>query len=208
MIRRVAGLRVRARTASALAAWSLAAGLLVACGASPQQIVSSERFTLVEHMQVVGSCSEDGDAATSTVRYAGYVDRWRDSQKNQELLQGSVTAVDRFREPAGQRTRVPYSIQFGDVGAPAIRGERIVLKGLTDGASQAAATCTLDITKRDRPGGAGPVPITLRNGLSIAALAIGLVAGVRLVRHQARRTLAPLLLGLAFLLQLVAILLP
>jgi hypothetical protein len=37
---------------------------------------------------------------------------------------------------------------------------------------------------------------------------IGLVAGVRLVRDQARRTIAPLLLGLAFLLQLLSILLP
>jgi hypothetical protein len=203
MIGRAARRRLRG-----LAAWALAASLLAACEPSPQQIVSSERFTLIEHMQVVGACAEDGAASVSTVRYAGYVDRWRDTEKSQELLQGSVTAVDRFREPAGQRTRTPYSIQFGDVGAPNIRGERIVLKGLTDGAQQAAATCTLDITRRERPGGAAPVPITLRNGLSIAALAIGLVAGVRLVRHQARRTMAPLLLGLAFLLQLLSILLP
>lgn len=191
----------------ALAAWLLAAGLLAACQRSPQQIVSSERFTLIEHMQVVGACAEDG-AGVSSVRYAGYVDRWHDHQKNQELLQGSVTAVDRFREPAGKRTLAPYSIQFGDVGAPNIQGKRIVLKGLTDGTQQAAATCTLDITKRERPGGTGPVPVTLRTAVSIAALAIGLVAGVRLVRHQARRTMAPLLLGLAFLLQLLSILLP
>ena len=207
MTGRAAGVRVLVHPAWALAAWALAAGLLAACGASPQQIVSSERFTLIEHMQVVGACAEEG-AGASTVRYAGYVDRWRDTQKNQELLQGSVTAVDRFREPAGQRTRAPYSIQFGDVGAPNIQGERIVLKGLTDGVSQAPASCTLDIIKRERPGGVGAGPITLRKALSIAALAIGLVAGVRLVRHQARRTIAPLLLGLAFLLQLLSILLP
>ena len=40
-----------------------------------------------------------------------------------------------------------------------------------------------------------------------AALLIGLVAGVRLIRHQVRRTSAPWLLGLALLLQLVALLL-
>ena len=189
-------------------AWliALAAGLLAACGQSPSQIVSSERFVLIEHMLVVGSCDEEG-ARASPVRYAGYVDRWRDTQKNQELLQGSVTALERFREPAGQRTQTPYFIQFGDVGAPKIEGERIVLKGLTDGTRQAAPTCTLDITRRERPGG-GPMPFSLRTVLSLAALAIGVVAGVRLVRHQTRRTIAPLLLGLAFLLQLLSILLP
>lgn len=189
-------------------AWllALAACVLAACGQSPPQIVSSERFVLIEHMQVVGSCAEEG-AAASPVRYAGYVDRWRDTQKSQELLQGAVTAVERFREPAGQKTQAPYFIQFGDVGAPKIEGQRIVLKGLTDGTRQAGATCTLDVTRREKPGG-GPLPISLRNALSLTALAIGLVAGVRLVRHQARRTIAPLLLGLAFLLQLLSILLP
>ncbi|HEY7203764.1 MAG TPA: hypothetical protein VIA61_05685 [Methylomirabilota bacterium] len=187
-------------------ALALAAGLLAACDQSPPQIVSSERFVLIEHMQVAGSCAEEGGAA-SPVRYAGYVDRWRDTQKSQELLQGSVTALERFREPAGQRTQTPYFIQFGDVGAPKIEGKRIVLKALADGTRQAAPTCTLDITRRERPGG-GPLPINPRNVVSLAALAIGVVAGIRLVRHQARRTTAPLLLGLALLLQLLAILLP
>jgi len=84
-------------------AWllALAACVLAACGQSPPQIVSSERFVLIEHMQVVGSCAEEG-AAASPVRYAGYVDRWRDTQKSQELLQGSVTAVERFRGPTGR----------------------------------------------------------------------------------------------------------
>jgi hypothetical protein len=185
----------------------LAAVLLAACGPSPPQIVSSERFVLIEHMQVVGTCSEEGGSA-STVRYVGYVDRWRDTQKNQELVQGSVTAVERFREPAGKRTQSPYSVQFGEVGPPKIEGDRIVLKGLTDGAPPAGATCTLDITKRDRPGRGGPLPISLRNALSLVALALGVVAGIRLVRHQVRPTTAPLLRGLAFLLQLIAILLP
>ena len=43
--------------------------------------------------------------------------------------------------------------------------------------------------------------------MSGAALLVGLVAGIRLIRHQVRRTSAPWLLGLALLLQLVALLL-
>jgi len=185
---------------------ALAACLLAACGESPRQIVSSDRFVLIEHMTVVGACAEEG-AGASPVRYAGYVDRWRDTQKNQELVQGSVTALERFREPAGQRTQAPYFIQFGDVGPPTIEGGRLVLKALTDGSRQTAPTCTLDVTRRERPGG-GPLPISPRNAVSLAALAIGVVAGVRLVRDQMRRTIAPLLLGLAFLLQLLSMLLP
>jgi hypothetical protein len=47
-----------------------------------------------------------------------------------------------------------------------------------------------------------------RGGPSGAALFVGLVAEIiRLVRHQVRRTSAPWLLGLALLLQLVALLL-
>ena len=38
-------------------------GLLAACGQSPSQIVSSERFVLIEHMLVVGSCAEEGARA-------------------------------------------------------------------------------------------------------------------------------------------------
>ena len=99
-------------TGPAARAWllALAACALAACGQSPPQIVSSERFVLIEHMQVVGSCAEEG-AAVSPVRYAGYVDRWRDTQKSQELLQGSVTAVERFREPAGGKQRP--QLRFG-----------------------------------------------------------------------------------------------
>ena len=50
--------------------------------------------------------------------------------------------------------------------------------------------------------------MTARNALSGVALVIGVVAGVRLTRQQMRHTAAPLLLGLAFLLQLVSLLLP
>jgi hypothetical protein len=84
----------------------------------------------------------------------------------------------------------------------------VVLKGLASGDRPRAATCTLDVRKRERPGGAGPGPVTTRNALSAVALVIGVVAGVRLARHQVRHTAAPLLLALAFLLQLVSLLLP
>jgi hypothetical protein len=50
--------------------------------------------------------------------------------------------------------------------------------------------------------------MSARHTLGGAALIIGAVAGVRLTRHQVRHTAAPLLLGLALLLQLVSLLLP
>lgn len=193
------------RVAARVPLLALAVCLLAACGPSPRQLVSSERFTLVEHLQVVGTCFEDhvGESA----RYAGYVERWHDTQKKRDLLQGSVTALDRLGEAAGNKAyRAPYSIQFGDVGADKLQGEKIVLKGLTGGSRSADATCALEVSRRDRP--PGPIPFTARNALSASGLVIGLVAGIRLIRHQARRTIAPLLLALAFLLQLVAILLP
>ena len=56
--------------------------------------------------------------------------------------------------------------------------------------------------------GSVPIRVTTRHALSGLALVIGVVAGIRLSRHQVRHTAAPLLLALAFLLQLVSLLLP
>jgi len=166
---------------------------------------SGERFTLVEHVQVVGSCFEDhvGEPA----QYAGFIDRWHDVKKNRDLLHGSVANFDR-PNAATSKKLPPAAIQFGEVGADQLAGNRLVLKGLTSGDRPSAATCTLDVRKRERPGGASPIPVTARNALSGVALVIGVVAGVRLSRQQVRHTAAPLLLGLAFLLQLVSLLLP
>ena len=165
---------------------------------------SGERFTLVEHVQVVGSCFEDhvGEPAS----YAGFIDQWRDGKKNQDLLHGSVANFD--RPNAAAKYHPPAAIQFGEVGADQLAGSRLVLKGLTSGDRPRAATCTLDVRKRERPARASAIPVTARDALSGVALVIGVVAGVRLTRHQVRHTAAPLLLGLAFLLQLVSLLLP
>jgi len=167
---------------------------------------SGERFTLVEHVLVAGTCFEDhvGESAN----YSGFVDRWRDGKKNQDLLHGSVANFDRPNAADPKRYFPPAAIQFGEVGADRLAGNRVVLKGLASGDRPRAATCTLDVRKRERPGGAGPGPVTTRNALSAVALVIGVVAGVRLARHQVRHTAAPLLLALAFLLQLVSLLLP
>ena len=43
----------------------LVAVLLGACGRSGEQLVSSERFVLIEHMQVVGTCAEEGGRAST-----------------------------------------------------------------------------------------------------------------------------------------------
>jgi hypothetical protein len=194
---------------AALATAALLAALLLipAAGrADDRPPPSGERFTLVEHVQVVGSCFEDhvGEPAS----YAGFIDQWRDGKKNQDLLHGSVANFD--RPNAAAKYHPPAAIQFGEVGADQLAGSRLVLKGLTSGDRPRAATCTLDVRKRERPAraGAGVIPVTARDALSGVALVIGVVAGVRLTRHQVRHTAAPLLLGLAFLLQLVSLLLP
>jgi hypothetical protein len=194
---------------AALATAALLAGLLLipAAGrADDRPPPSGERFTLVEHVQVVGSCFEDhvGEPAS----YAGFIDQWRDGKKNQDLLHGSVANFD--RPNAAAKYHPPAAIQFGEVGADQLTGSRLVLKGLTSGDRPRTATCTLDVRKRERPAraGASAIPVTARHALSGVALVIGVVAGVRLTRHQVRHTAAPLLLGLAFLLQLVSLLLP
>lgn len=192
---------------AALATAALLAALLLipAAGrADDRPSPSGERFTLVEHVQVVGSCFEDhvGEPA----RYAGFIDQWRDGKKNQDLLHGSVANFD--RPNAAAKYHPPAAIQFGEVGADQLAGSRLVLKGLTSGDRPRAATCTLDVRKRERPARASAIPVTARDALSGVALVIGVVAGVRLTRHQVRHTAAPLLLGLAFLLQLVSLLLP
>ena len=192
------------------------AGLLVLLAAFPlfptaghandRAPTSGERFTLVEHVQVAGSCFEDhvGESA----RYAGFIDRWHDRKKNQDLLHGSVANFDRPNAATPKKYLPPPAIQFGEVATNQLAGTQVVLKGFASGDRPSAATCTLDVRKRDLPGGANPIPVTARNALSGAALLIGVVAGIRLTRQQMRQTAAPLLLALAFLLQLVSLLLP
>jgi hypothetical protein len=192
----------------ALATAALLAALLLAPAgghADDRPPPSGERFTLVEHVRVVGSCVEDegGEAA----QYGGFIDRWRDVKKNRDLLHGSVTNFDRL-SPTRPKTLPPAAIEFGEVAGNQLAGDRVVLKGYTSGARPTAATCTLDVRKRERPGGVSPIRVTTRQALSGLALVIGVVAGVRLSRHQVRHTAAPLLLALAFLLQLVSLLLP
>ena len=188
----------------------LAALLLIpAAGqADDRPPASGERFTLVEHVQVVGSCFEDhvGESA----KYAGFIDRWHDVKKKRDLLHGSVANFDRPNAATPKKYLPPPAIQFGEIAADQLAGNRVVLQGLASGDRPSAATCTLDVRKRARPGGASAIsiPVTARNALSGAALVIGVVAGVRLTRQQMRHTAAPLLLALAFLLQLVSLLLP
>lgn len=197
---------------AALATVTLLAALLLVPPAARADrrppAASGERFTLVEHVQVVGSCFEDhvGEPA----QYAGFIDRWRDGKKNRDLLHGSVANFDRPSAAAPKKYLPPAAIQFGEVGADQLAGSRLVLKGLASGDRPSAATCTLDVRKRERPASpsATAIPVTARHALSGAALIIGVVAGVRLTRQQVRHTAAPLLLGLAFLLQLVSLLLP
>jgi hypothetical protein len=198
---------------AALATAGLLAALLLvpAAGQADDRLpASGERFTLVEHVQVVGSCFEDhvGESA----KYAGFIDRWHDVKKNRDLLHGSVANFDRPNAATPKKYLPPPAIQFGEIAADQLAGTRVVLQGLASGDRPSAATCTLDVRKRARPGGASsssiPIPVTARNALSGAALVIGVVAGVRLTRQQMRHTAAPLLLALAFLLQLVSLLLP
>ncbi len=186
----------------------LAAFLLVptAGHAVDRPPASGERFTLVEHVQVVGSCFEDhvGESA----RYAGFIDRWHDGKKNQDLLHGSVANFDRPNAATPKKYLPPAAIQFGEIAADQLAASRVVLKGFASGDRPSAATCTLDVRKRGLLDGGSPIPVTARNALSGAALVIGVVAGIRLTRQQMRQTAAPLLLALAFLLQLVSLLLP
>ena len=117
---------------AALATAALLAALLLipVVGRADDRVPGSgERFTLLEHVQVVGSCFEDhvGESAS----YAGFIDKWRDGKKNQDLLHGSVANFD--RPDAAAKYHPPAAIQFGEVGADRLGGTRLVLKGLTNG---------------------------------------------------------------------------
>jgi hypothetical protein len=195
---------------------ALLVGGLAGCAAEPRQPGSPAlRFTLLEHVQVAGACVLESGGASA--RYAGFVERWRDVKKGRDLLHGSVSTVDRFVDPGRAGPRPPLSIQFGEIDVPPLSAGQLVLTGTSEGSQPSRATCTLDVTAREQPARTGrllasllgrePVSFPPRSVLSGAALLIGLVAGVRLIRHQVRRTSASWLLGLALLLQLVALLL-
>jgi len=184
--------------------------MLAACTAEPRQAVApARRFTLLEHVQVTGACvPENGGQAA---RYTGFIERWHDVQKKRELLHGSVSNFDRFIDPGRPGDRPPPSIHFGETDAAPLTADHLVLKGLSGGSQPSPATCTLDVTSREQParrqGRLLASILDPRSAVSGAALLVGLVAGIRLIRHQVRRTSAPWLLGLALLLQLVALLL-
>jgi hypothetical protein len=197
--------------------------VLAACTAEPRQAEPpGRRFTLLEHVQVTGACVPESGGQPA--RYTGFIERWHDGQKGRNLLHGSVSNFDRFIDPGRPGDRPPPSIQFGETEAAPLTANRLVLKGLSGGPTPSQATCTLDITHREQPAhqagrllasilgpgplwGPGPLGVPPRRALNGAALLIGLVAGIRLIRHQVRRTSASWLLGLAFLLQLLSLLL-
>jgi len=191
--------------------------MLASCNMEPARAPAAGRFTLMEHVQVVGSCFEDrgGEGA----RYTGFLERWRDSKGNRELLHGSVSNFDRPNAAQPTKPGPPASVQFGEVSADRLAADRVVLKGLATGTPPREVMCTLDVTKRQRAAdergrlaasllGRVPIPVNPRIAVSATALLIGLVAGLRMARHQVRRTAAPWLLALAFLLQLISLLLP
>jgi len=192
-------------------------GGLAGCAAEPRQSASpGPRFTLLEHVQVAGACVLESGGASA--HYAGFVERWRDVRKGRVFLNGSVSTVDRFVDPGRTGHRPPLSIQFGEIDVAPLTAGQLVLTGVSEGSQPSRATCTLDVTNREQPArqegrllasllGRDPVSLPPRSVLSGAALLIGLVAGIRLIRHQVRRTSASWLLGLAFLLQLVSLLL-
>ncbi len=198
-------------------ALALLVGGLAGCAAEPRQPGSPAlRFTLLEHVQVAGACVLESGGASA--RYAGFVERWRDVKKGRDLLHGSVSTVDRFVDPGRAGNRPPLSIQFGEIDVAPLTAGQLVLTGVSEGSQPSRATCTLDVIAREQPArpegrllasllGREPVSLPPRSVLSGAALLIGLVAGIRLIRHQVRRTSASWLLGLALLLQLVSLLL-
>ncbi len=198
-------------------ALALLVGGLAGCAAEPRQPGSpAVRFTLLEHVQVAGACVLESGGASA--RYAGFVERWRDVKKGRDLLHGAVFTVDRFVDPGRAGHRPPLSIQFGEIDVAPLTAGQLVLTGVSEGSQPSRATCTLDVIAREQPArpegrllasllGREPVSLPPRSVLSGAALLIGLVAGIRLIRHQVRRTSASWLLGLALLLQLVSLLL-
>lgn len=184
--------------------------MLAACTAEPRQAVSpTRRFTLLEHVQVTGACVPESGGQSA--RYTGFIERWHDVQKGRDLLHGSVSNFDRFIDPGRPGDRPPPSIQFGETDATSLTADHLVLKGLSGGSQPSPVTCTLDVTSREqaprRQGRMMAGFLDVRSAVGGAALLVGLVAGIRLIRHQVRRTSAPWLLGLALLLQLVALLL-
>jgi len=202
---------------------ALLLALLAGCGADPTSTAPSgapDRFVLVEHVQVTGSCFID--AGGEPARYAGFVERWHDARKGRDLLHGSVAYLDRTSEADSRKPRPPAFIQFGEVAAAPLTGDRLVLKGLAEGSRPSEATCTLDVAARQRstPGDRSLGSVTTlreiahrltwapRRLVGLAALLLGAVAGIWLVRHQVRRTPAPWLLALALLLLAVSLLLP
>lgn len=198
-------------------ALALLVGGLAGCAAEPRQPGSPGlRFTLLEHVQVAGACVQESGGASA--RYAGFVERWRDVKKGRDLLHGAVSTVDRFVDPGRAGHRPPLSIQFGEIDVAPLTAGQLVLTGVSEGSQPSRATCTLDVIAREQPArqegrllasllGREPLSLPPRSVLSGAALLIGLVAGIRLIRHQVRRTSASWLLGLALLLQLVSLLL-
>ena len=184
--------------------------MLAACTAEPGPAAApARRFTLLEHLQVTGACVPENGGQSA--RYTGFIERWHDVQKRRDLLHGSVSNFDRFIDPGRPGDRPPPSIQFGETDATPLTADHLVLKGLSGGSQPSPATCTLDVTSREQParqhGRLLAGLLDPRSAVSGAALLVGLVAGIRLIRHQVRRTSAPWLLGLALLLQLVALLL-
>ena len=174
-----------------------------------------DRFVLLEHVRVTGSCFVDNGGEPA--RYAGFVERWHDGRKDRDLLHGSVSNLDRLVETDAKKPRPPAFIQFGEVAADQLAGNRLVLKGFAEGRRPSEATCTLDVAARQRPApgdlslgpaARGPVESTVRRIVGLAALLLAGVAGVWLVRHQVRRTAAPWLLAIALLLLLISLLLP
>jgi len=198
----------------AMALAALVGGLAGCAGEPRESAAPAPRFTLQEHVQVAGACVLENGGASA--RYAGFVERWHDVQKGRDLLHGSVSTVDRFVDPGRTGIRPPLSIQFGDSDVAPLTAARLVLGGVSEGSQPSRATCTLDVINREQPARPGgrllasllgrhPVPLPPRSVVSGAALLIGLVGGIRLIRHQVRRTSASWLLGLAFLLQLVSL---
>jgi hypothetical protein len=129
---------------------ALLVGGLAGCAAEPGQPVSpAQRFTLLEHVQVVGACVLESGGVSA--RYAGFVERWRDVRKGRDLLHGSVSTVDRFADPGRTGHRPPLSIQFGETDVAPLSAGQLVLTGTSEGSQPSRATCTLDVTAREQP---------------------------------------------------------
>jgi hypothetical protein len=117
---------------------ALLVGGLAGCAAEPRQPVSpAQRFTLLEHVQVVGACVLESGGVSA--RYAGFVERWRDVRKGRDLLHGSVSTVDRFADPGRTGHRPPLSIQFGETDVAPLSAGQLVLTGTSEGSQPSRA---------------------------------------------------------------------